>query len=74
MNGVLVKIGMPWTVSIDVFPCLDGVEMQFCWGNSYNGPIFIVKKLVFEGNTTFEKSHNSGNRRDRVKFWAREFG
>ena len=53
-------------MSVDIFPCLDGVEMEFCGGDTDDGTIFVVEEFVFESDSAFQESADSRNGRNGV--------
>jgi hypothetical protein len=61
-----MKVRVAWAVSVYIFPCLDGVEMEFCGGDTDDGTIFVVEKFVFEGDSAFQESLDSRDGRDCV--------
>jgi hypothetical protein len=66
VHGVLVEVGMAWAVPVDIFPCLDGVEMKFCWGDADDWSVFIMEEFSFEGNSAFQESSDTRDWRDCV--------
>jgi hypothetical protein len=71
--GVFVEVGVSWAMPVNVFPCLDGVEVEFCRGDTNDGTVFVVEEFVFEGNSAFQEGADSRNGGNGVYFWAREF-
>jgi hypothetical protein len=61
-----VEVRVAWAVSVDIFPCLDGVEMKFCGGDTDDGTIFVVAEFVFESNSAFQESADSRNGRNGI--------
>lgn len=53
VDGILVEVWMPHAVAVDVFPCLNGVEVEFVWGDANDGAVFVVQELIFECDATF---------------------
>ncbi len=50
---IFVEVGMARTVPVDILPCLYGVEVEFCWGDSNHWAIFVVEKFVLESDASF---------------------
>ena len=57
---------MARAVPVDIFPCLDGVKVQFSGGDTDDGTIFVVEKFVFESDSAFQESADSRYRGDGV--------
>jgi hypothetical protein len=53
MYGILVEVGVAWAVPVDIFPCLDGVEVEFCGGDTDDRAVFVMEEFVFEGDSAF---------------------
>jgi hypothetical protein len=66
MYGILVEVGVAWAVPVDIFSCLDGVEVEFCGGDTDDRAIFVMEEFVFEGDSAFQESADSRNRRNGV--------
>jgi hypothetical protein len=73
MDRVFVEVGVAWPVPVNIFPCLDGVEVKFCWGDTNNWAVLVVEKFVLEGDAPFEESADPGNWGDGVQFGSWEF-
>ncbi len=74
MDGILVHVGMARSVSVDVLPCLDGIERQFIRGYSDDGAVLVVQLFVLQRQAASEKSEDAGERADGVEFGSWEFG
>jgi hypothetical protein len=48
-----VEVRVAWAVSVDIFPCLDGVEVEFCGGDTDDRAVFVMEEFVFEGDSAF---------------------
>ena len=72
MDWVLVKVWVTRAVPVDVFPCLDGVEVKFCGRDSHDWAIFVMEEFILEGNTSFEESSDTGDGTNGVELWARK--
>jgi hypothetical protein len=66
MYGILVEVCVAWAVPVDIFPCLDRVEVEFCGGDTDDGAIFVMEEFVFEGDSAFQESRDSRNGRNSV--------
>ena len=74
VHGVFLEIWAARTVPVDVVPCLEGVEVEFCWGYPHDWAVLVVEQFVVKGDASSEKRSYPRKGRDGVQFWAREFG
>ena len=65
---------MARSVSVDVLPCLDGIERQFIRGYSDDGAVLVVQLFVLQRQAASEESEDAGERADGVESGSWEFG
>jgi len=60
MNRIFVKVNMAWTMAIDIVPCLDGIERQFCRRNANDWAIFVVEQFVVKSDAAAKQRSDAG--------------